>query len=176
MADMLVNLLQIEDYHDELEHLKKEGIEIFRALAPDKYRITEWVKENSTFSAAGECDVCFSNHPISCFIAAKGSKILGYACYNATAHDFFGPTKVLEACQGKGIGKALLLRSLNALKDEGYIYAIIGGIGPAKFYEKCVNAVLIESSKEHSLYEHFLAGIEKEEKNKESMNGSIVGR
>lgn len=51
---------------------------------------------------------------------------------------FFGPTKVLESYQGKGIGKALLLRSLHALKDEGYIYAIIGGIGPARFYEKNV--------------------------------------
>lgn len=157
MADMLVNLLQIEDYHEELEKLKEEGIEIFRALAPDKYRIIEWVKEHSSINAAGECDVCFSNNPISCFIAAKGSKILGYACYNATAPDFFGPTKVLEEYQGKGIGKALLLRSLNALKDEGYIYAIIGGIGPAKFYEKCVNAVFIDSSKDHSIYEHFLA-------------------
>ncbi len=132
-------------------------------MAPDKYRITEWVKNHSSLSAAGECDVCFSNHPISCFIAARSSEILGYACYNATAPDFFGPTKVLESYQGKGIGKALLLRSLHALKDEGYIYAIIGGIGPARFYEKCVRAVHIDSSKEKSVYEHFLAGIEKKE-------------
>lgn len=163
MSDMLVNLLEIDDYHNEIERLKAEGIEIFRALAPDKFRIVEWVKEHSSISAAGECDRCFSNHPISCFIAAKGSKILGYACYNATAPDFFGPTRVLDECQGKGVGKALLLRSLHAMKDEGYIYGIIGGIGPAKFYEKCVNAVLIESSKEHSVYEHFLASIEKKE-------------
>ncbi|QUH30606.1 GNAT family N-acetyltransferase [Vallitalea guaymasensis] len=164
MADMLVNLLHIEDYHNELERLEKEDIKIFRALAPDKYRIVEWVKEHSSINAAGECDVCFSNNPISCFIAAKGSEIIGYACYNATAPDFFGPTRVSEEYRGKGIGKALLLRSLNALKDEGYIYAIIGGIGPANFYEKCVNAVLIDSSKEYSVYEHFLAGIEKQNK------------
>ncbi|GKX31267.1 hypothetical protein SH1V18_37470 [Vallitalea longa] len=164
MADMLVNLLQIKDYHTELNSLQKEeGIEIFRALAPDKYRITKWVQEHSSINAAGECDVCFSNNPVSCFIAAKGSKIVGYACYNATALDFFGPTKVLEEYQGKKIGKALLLRSLNAMKDEGYVYAIIGGIGPAEFYEKCVNAVIIDSSKEHSIYDHFLAAIESNE-------------
>lgn len=164
MADMLVNLLAIDDYHVEVERLKEEGIEIFRALAPDKIRITEWVKEHSSVSAAGECDVCFSNRPISCFIAAKGSEILGYACYNATAPDFFGPTRVADEYKGKGIGKALLLRSLNAMEDEGYAYAIIGGIGPAQFYEKCVNAVLIESSKEKNIYEHFLAAIEKKGK------------
>lgn len=161
---MLVNLLAIDDYHDEVERLKEEGIEIFRALSPDKIRITEWVREHSSVSAAGECDVCFSNRPISCFVAAKGSQILGYACYNATAMDFFGPTRVADEFKGKGIGKALLLRSLNAMKEEGFVYAIIGGVGPAMFYEKCVDAVLIESSKEKSIYEHFLAAIEKKEK------------
>jgi len=165
MADMLVNLLEIQDYRPIVDRLKQEGIEIFRALAPDKFRIVEWVKEHSSINAAGECDVCFSNKPISCFIAAKGSKIIGYACYNATAPDFFGPTKVLEEYQGKGIGKALLLRTLHALRDEGYQYAIIGGVGPVEFYEKCVGAVLIESSKKHNIYEHFLAAIEKRELN-----------
>ena len=164
MADMLVNLLAMDDYHEEVERLKEEGIEIFRALAPDKISITQWVKEHSGVSAAGECDVCFSNRPVSCFIAAKGSEILGYACYNATAPDFFGPTRVVDEYKGKGIGKALLLRSLNAMKDEGYAYAIIGGVGPVQFYEKCVNAVLIESSKGKNVYEHFLAGIEKKAK------------
>lgn len=161
MADMLVNLLAIDDYRPEVKRLKEEGIEIFRALAPDKVRITNWVREHSSVNASGECDVCFSNRPISCFIAAKGSQILGYACYNATAPDFFGPTRVVDEFKGKGIGKALLLRSLHAMKEEGYAYAIIGGVGPVSFYEKCVNAVLIESSKEKNIYEHFLASIEK---------------
>ncbi|WP_313131328.1 GNAT family N-acetyltransferase [Anaerocolumna sp.] len=165
MADMLVNLLAIDDYHAEVERLKGEGNEIFRALPPDKIRITDWVKTHSSASAAGECDVCFSNRPVSCFIAAKGSQILGYACYNATAPDFFGPTRVADEFKGKGIGKALLLRSLNAMKEEGYAYAIIGGVGPVKFYEKCVGAVLIESSKEINIYQHFLASIEKKENN-----------
>jgi GNAT superfamily N-acetyltransferase len=161
MADMLVNLFVIDNYHESTKQLKEEGIDIIRALPPDKYRITDWVKEHSGSCAAGECDVCFSRQPVSCFIAVKGSEIIGYACYNATAPDFFGPTRVLEEYRGKGIGKALLLRSLNALKDEGYAYAIIGGIGPAEFYEKCVHAVLIESSRERSIYDNFLVRIER---------------
>ena len=166
MPDMLVNLLTIDDYKDIVETLKKEGIEIFRAIAPDKFRIVDWVREHSSPNAAGECDVCFSNKPVSLFIAAKGSKIIGYACYNATAPDFFGPTKVLEDYQGKSIGKALLLRTLHAMRDEGYQYAIIGGVGPAPFYEKCVGAQIIESSKEHNVYQHFLAKFERLEREK----------
>lgn len=167
MTDMLVNLVQLKDYHDDILRLKENGIEIFRAIAPDKFRIINWIKEHSSISAAGECDVCFSNTPISCFMAAKGSEIIGYACYNATAPDFFGPTKVLEDYQGQGIGKALLLRSLHAMREEGYQYGIIGGVGPISFYEKTVGAVVIDSSKKYNVYKHFLAGIERKEKEKE---------
>jgi len=162
--DMLVNLLQIDGYCQEEERQQEEGIKIIRALAPDKFRVVDWVRKHSGDSAAGEADVAFSRVPVSCFLAIKGSEILGYACYHATAPDFFGPTKVNETYQGKGIGKALLLRSLNAMKDEGYIYAVIGGVGPVAFYEKCVHAVLIESSKTYSVYKDFLGAIERDEK------------
>ena len=101
MADMLVNLLRLppaEELYAELQ--RKYDVHIRRAMTPDKFRIVEWVKEHSTLSAAGECDTCFSRIPVSCFIATRGQNILGYACYNATAPDFFGPTKVLEDEQG----------------------------------------------------------------------------
>jgi hypothetical protein len=32
------------------------------------------------------------------------------------------------------------------MKSQGYAYAIIGGVGPATFYEKAVGAKLIEGS------------------------------
>ncbi len=146
MPDMLVNLMRLPKDEPLLEALEKEGIRVFRALAPDKLRIVPWVQEHSSLSGAGECDVCFSHTPVSCFIAAEGSKIIGYACYNATAPDFFGPTRVLDEYQGRGIGKALLLRSLRAMREEGYAYAVIGGVGPQSFYEKSVGAILIPDS------------------------------
>ena len=37
----------------------------------------------------------------------------------------------------------------------GYGYAIIGGVGPAEFYEKAVGATLIEGS-EISIYENLI--------------------
>lgn len=102
--------------------------------------------------------MCFQTHPITCYIATRGKQILGYACYNATAPDFFGPTAVAEAERGKGIGRALLLRSLASLREEGYGYAIIGGVGPAAFYEKTVGATLITGSTP-GVYRDFLGGM-----------------
>lgn len=158
MPDMLVNLLNLPDEAPLLEKLAEKGIEICRPLAPDKHRVVNWVRENSNPNAASECDVCFANRPVSCFIALKGKDILGYACYDAIAPDFFGPTRVLNEYQGHGIGKALLLCSLKAMRNEGYAYAIIGGIGPQEFYEKCVNAILIPDSTP-GVYKHFIGGM-----------------
>ncbi len=155
MADMLVNLLHLPSCDTLIADLEQDGIRIHRALAPDKFRVVEWVAEHSTRSAAGECDVCFARSPITCYVAVRDKDILGYACYDATAPNFFGPTKVLESEQGKGIGKALLLISLHSMREAGYVYAIIGGVGPAAFYEKCVGATLIPDSTP-GIYRDFL--------------------
>ena len=155
MADMLVNLLDIKRDRELSDKLEKEGIRIFRAMAPDKFKIVQWVKENSNIYAAGECDVCFSRVPISCYIAVKEKEILGYACYDATALNFLGPMRVGDKYQGKGIGKALLLEALIGMREIGYVYAIVGGIGPQEFYEKNVGAVLIENSTP-GIYNNFI--------------------
>ena len=49
----------------------------------------------------------------------------------------------------------LLIKSLLALKEMGYAYAIIGGVGPAAYYEQVVNARIIEKS-EKSIYHNLL--------------------
>lgn len=153
MPDMLVHLLTLPPVPPA-----PEGVQIRRALAPDKLRIVEWVREHSGISAAGECDVCFAHHPVSCFIATRGAEIIGYACYDATAPDFFGPTRVLDSEQRRGVGQALLLSCLHAMAAEGYVYGIIGGVGPAAFYEKTVGATLIPDSTP-GIYKDFLGGM-----------------
>ena len=116
MPDMLVKLYDLpEDAQTACP--RDESVQIRRAMAPDKFRVVEWVKEHSGLSAAGECDVCFARPAVSCFIATRGKKILGYACYDATAPDFFGPTRVLDEEQGGGIGRALLLQKGKLVGD-----------------------------------------------------------
>lgn len=147
MQDMLVPLLSLPSCEELCEKLyREENIVIRRAMIPDMYRVLEFVEKNSGLSAKGEAAVCFTNKPVTCFIATRYDEILGYSCCEATARDYFGPTHVLDSERGKSIGKALLIRALEALKDMGYVYAIIGGAGPFGFYEKCVKAVKIENS------------------------------
>ena len=163
MQDMLVRLYDLPEWYMLKEKLSKENIKIRRALAPDKHRIVDFVRNLSNDSAASEVDVAFSRQPLSVFIATHEDRIVAYAAYHATCIDFFGPTAVLKEYRGKGIGKALLLTSLEAMRDEGFAYAIIGGVGPAEFYAHTVGATLIEGS-DPGIYRDFYPVFSKENK------------
>ncbi len=145
MADMLVRLYDLPPVGD-LSGLADEGIEIRRPLAPDKMDIVSWVKDKFGNYWGSECDVAFSRQPVSCFVAVKEKKVIGFACYETTHRSFFGPTGVDEEYRGKGIGKVLLLKCLHEMYNMGYAYAFIGGAGPKDFYNKIVGAIEIEDS------------------------------
>ena len=90
--------------------------------------------------------MAFANHPPSCLVAVEGQDILGFACYDATARGLFGPTGVTEASRGRGIGAALLMASLHAMREQGYAYAVIGAAGPIDFYRRQVGGMVIPDS------------------------------
>lgn len=165
MPDMLTSLLDLPDSAPIMRELEDRGIRIFRPLAPDKHRVVDWVRTHIYAAAAAECDVCFSRTPVSCFVALAGTEIVGFACYDAIAPDFFGPTEVLDSHRGLGLGKALLLRCLEALREEGYAYAVIGGVGPEAFYERCVGAFTIPGS-QPGIYRDFIGAMKREEPGK----------
>lgn len=156
MADMLVKLYDLKNDPDLLEKLELSGIKIKRALAPDKKKIMKFIEENvkenwpkeSGDSWLSECEAAMTNNPPTCILAVKDKKIIGFSCYNATGKGFFGPTGVLTKFQRNGVGKALLLKSLFSMWDEGYGYAIIGwpAADAVAFYEKTVNAQIIPNS------------------------------
>lgn len=153
--DMLVRLYDIPESATGVRALHEAGIEVRRALAPERHVVVSWVRQHFGEEWASECEVSFGRLPISCFRAQRGQEILGFACYDATAKAFFGPTGVLERERKHGIGTALLLESLHAMAAGGYAYAIIGAAGPADFYAKAVGAVPIAGSAP-GIYAHLL--------------------
>lgn len=147
MPDYLVKLYDLPSLAPALEKLEGRGLQLRRALAPEKSVVVEWVRDNFSRRWADECDVSFRNVPVSCFIVHREKELLGFACYESTCRGFFGPTGVLEAARSGGIGKALLLASLHAMWNEGHAYAVIGaGGGAEEFYRKVVGAIPIEGS------------------------------
>ncbi|TAI49288.1 GNAT family N-acetyltransferase [Flagellimonas allohymeniacidonis] len=156
MQDMLVRLLNLPDIvSEEAELGNSEDIIFRRPIAPEKSIVVNWVREHFSQNWTDEMEAAFSNTPVNCFVAQKGQSLLGFACFECTAKNFFGPTGVLPTEQGRGIGKILLVKALQALKEIGYTYAIIGGVGPVEYYKKVVDARIIEKS-EKSIYQNLL--------------------
>lgn len=146
MADLLVKLYDLPSSPAALERLRGDGIEIRRAIGPEKHAIVEWAGKKFSRAWASECDIALSAQPATCFIAVKDQRVIGFACYDATLKGFFGPIGVDESVQKKGLGKALLLRTLEAMREAGYGYAAIGWAGPVEFFRKAVGATVIEGS------------------------------
>ena len=145
MHDMLVKLYALPSLEQALANVAAHGVVVKRAIAPERPMVIAWVRDNFASSVA-EVETAFGHVPASCFIALHQARVVGFACHDVTALNFFGPEGVDASMRGKGIGRALLLSALHAQRVAGYAYAIIGGVGPAAFYEKCVGATSIDGS------------------------------
>ncbi len=148
MPDMLVKLYTLPDSAPLYERLAQQNIRIIRPMTPNRDKVLQWIEAHFGIGWANETAAAFTKLPVSCFIAyeEETKQILGFAGYNCTAKDFFGPTGVSEKARHRGIGGALLLRCMESLRDEGYAYAIIGGAGPVDYYKKLCGAEIIQGS------------------------------
>jgi GNAT superfamily N-acetyltransferase len=145
-TDLLVKLYTLPDPAPVYAAQNTAGINIRRALAPEKHLVVDWVREHFGPGWANETDVAFSNHPPSVFLALEQGQMIGFACHDSVCKNFFGPTGVDETRRGRGTGKALLLACLHAMREAGYGYAIIGAAGPVDFYNRVVGAEVIPDS------------------------------
>lgn len=153
MPDMLVNL---HGATVPSSPTPVDGVRIVRALAPDAREVLRFVEDHTADHWPGEspdrwwseCLVAMTNQPPTCFLAVDAGRIIGFACHDATAKGYFGPTGVLREHQGRGIGTALLVTALAAMREAGYGYAVVGSpAGRAvDFYRRAVGARVIEDS------------------------------
>ena len=118
------------------------------ALPPEQHIIKDWVRANFSEYWVSEVTAAMAHQPPGCLIATVDGQLVGFACYDATARGFFGPTGVSEDQRGKKIGLALLYHTLVAMKMHGYAYAIIGSAGPKDFYASAIGAMPIASDNE----------------------------
>jgi hypothetical protein len=146
MPDMLVRLYALPPENGALHRLAETGIRCRRAESYEREGVLGFVRERWP-NWVDEAAAGFTRVPPTLYVAIRERQVLGFACYNATRPDYFGPTGVDETERGAGIGRALLRLCLDALAAEGYAYAIIGGVdGRESFYEEAVGATVIPDS------------------------------
>ncbi len=146
MIDMLVRLYDLPDTAELYSKVQNQGITLRRARAFEKHTVAAFARQHFSEKWASEVEVAITRQPISCWIATRDKQIIGFSCYETTQRGFFGPTGVIESARGTGLGKALLFKALESLRDMGYAYGIIGGVGPREFYEKNCCAIEIPGS------------------------------
>ncbi len=146
-SDMLVKLYNLSSKPELDAKLKEQGIVVKRAMPADKSRVVLFVKNNFNDVWAQECSYTFSAHPVTCLIAVAEKHVVGFACYDAAAKNFFGPVGVHEKWRARGVGEALLRSCLLSMKEDGFGYAVVGRVdGAEEFYRKTVQAAVIEDS------------------------------
>ncbi len=147
MPDMLVRLYALPDAAHWYERAAAAKIVVRRLDAWDRIPLRRFILANFSENWASEADLAFSTgHPVTGFVAVKDGEIAGFSVWECTRRGFFGPTGMREDLRGNGAGAALLFRSLESMREMGYGYAIIGGVGPAEFYAKVCGATVIEGS------------------------------
>ena len=156
MPDMLVKLYDLPELEPILARQRAMGVTVRRGMAPEKFLVLDWIRQHFSEYWVSEADVGFAARPPTIFVAHSGEKILGFACYDTAHMNFFGPTGVDEAERGRGIGTALLMAALHAMRETGYMYGIIGWAGPVEYYEKAVGAEVIHGSEPPGSYRGML--------------------
>jgi GNAT superfamily N-acetyltransferase len=141
MPDLLVNLLKLPPPGPPID-----GVNIRRAQPFEITPVRSFIEQNFSVAWADEISVGFAHQPVSVHVATRDSRVIGFAGYECTRRNFFGPTGVIESERGRGIGRALLLAALWGLRELGYVYGVIGRAGPVEFYQAAVGAIVIPDS------------------------------
>src|SRR5207245_3510383 len=155
MPDLLVNLLKLPQIDSLIDQQTAAGVNIRRAQPFEITPVRNFIEQNFSVAWADEISVGFANQPVSVVIATREAKVIGFAGYECTRRNFFGPTGVIESERGHRIGKALLISALWGLRELGYVYGVIGGAGPVEFYREAVDAIVIPDS-EPGIYRDLL--------------------
>ncbi|MEO8376412.1 MAG: GNAT family N-acetyltransferase [Candidatus Sumerlaeota bacterium] len=152
MPDMICSLVNLPSIQPLMKRINDRGIHLRRANPWEWTVLRAFVSTNFSDAWADETAVAMARQPVTCFIATHEKKIIGFADYECSRRDYFGPTGVLEEYRGSGVGTALLIAALLGLRDMGYTYAIIGGAGPVEFYKKAVGAVVVPFDEGRGIY------------------------
>ena len=145
--DLLVKLWNLPSKEAALQRLSAQNVAIKRVIAPDRARVLQFVEKHFGAGWMHEREAALSTVPSTCYVAVKDKEIIGFACFEATAKNYFGPIGVAPDCREGGVGTGLLLSCLHSMWEMGYAYAIIGWADEAApFYEKTVGAIPIPDS------------------------------
>jgi GNAT superfamily N-acetyltransferase len=148
MEDLLVRLDALPRRTAVPRTLAGRRIAIGTPSTDVRPRLVAWVGERFGARWRSECVIALERTPPTCVVALAAGRVCGFACFDVTAPGVVGPVGVARASHGRGVGRALVLAALHALRSRGHLYAVIGSVGrdTVAFYSRVAGAVPIPGS------------------------------
>jgi GNAT superfamily N-acetyltransferase len=122
------------------------AVVVRKPLGFEQQAIVAWVTAGFGSRWASEAGVALANRPVSLFGAFADRRLVGFACYDATARGMFGPIGVDPSHRASGIGAQLLCACLADMRAVGYAYAVAGSVGAPEFFARVAGATGVEGS------------------------------
>ena len=147
-GDMIVNLYSRNQWSKNCEYVRN-------LFVSDLERMVEFMAEKFPDETGWIHEITRAIMNDTCVVAVQNGKIIGFACWDATAKGYFGPFGVAKEHRNKGIGTDIFCECMNQMKKHGYGYCIIGWVSEkaCEFYKKVGDAVYIPgSSPSETLY------------------------
>ena len=139
--DMAVDLNAIDlDTTQAEQRLAAAGIEVRQASADEKRPIDDWLRTGPWRDSGWPDEVAQSLDRSGCHVAVRDERYIGFACYGANRHGWFGPMGTDPEERRHGIGTVLLKRCLADMQSAGLETARIGWVGPVGFYARVLKA------------------------------------
>ena len=115
--------------------MKQDGILIARAEPGDRERVMELLDREWALWKY-EAGMALDQAPPAMFLAWQGDSVVAFAGYdsNNQGTGWFGPMGTDPSMQGRGLGRVLLYRCLQDMKEKGYHPVIIPWVAPVCFY------------------------------------------
>lgn len=120
---------------------------VWRASTDDRDRVIQLI-ERYWPAWRGEVGMALENRPLSVHVAQSAARpgpdadLAAFAAFdsNNRGTGWFGPMGTAPEWEGHGLGRTLLLRCLEDIRQQGHPKATIPWVGPVGFYHEAVGA------------------------------------
>ncbi len=89
---MLVKLYDLPPDKPDLTSQLPEKVSVTRATQAHRQPLVAWVAAHFSDGWAVEADAAFNTSPPTAYVAFRNARIIGFACYEVSAKNYFGPT------------------------------------------------------------------------------------
>lgn len=137
-ANLLAPLDQSFETAAEERRLADIGVRIRRATADDGDLLDAFFAGQFGPAWRLEAESACRRDPPALHLAIENHRIVAFSAHSSQNREwgFFGPMGTAPASRGKSLGRVLLWKCLNDLRDAGHRTAVIPWVGPIGFYAR----------------------------------------